>query len=206
METIREESPAADSISGRVAAFIRRKMREADVSFRQIEQRSGGRVTYATVHALSHARHKDIGVSTLAALADGLGVPLAELVAVAVGRDDAGAAGGLLSGFVHKYGLLGEEGREALRPHLELLDREAERLLSLYAAQAAQSAADEPDQREGGAVEFPAAAARRRSRGEVGPPRAVGDVLGPLARLPVAKANLNDARRADAKRKERRRA
>jgi transcriptional regulator with XRE-family HTH domain len=203
MDTIREESPAADSISERVAAFIRRKMREADVSFRQIEQRSGGRVTYATVHALSHARHKDIGVSTLAALADGLGVPLAELVAVAAGREDAGAAGGLLSGFAHKYGLLGEEGREALRPHLELLDREAERLLSLHAA---QSAADGSGRRDGGAVEFPAAASRRLSRNEVGPPRAVGDVLGPLARLPVAKANLNDARRADAKRKERKRA
>lgn len=73
-----------------LADYVRRLIRDKDLSYRQVAQRSGGEISHATVSDIINGRITNPSTSTLVALAKGLGVPVEEVFAVARGKDPEG--------------------------------------------------------------------------------------------------------------------
>jgi transcriptional regulator with XRE-family HTH domain len=69
----------------RLAEFVREKMNEGGLSYREIARRSHGLVSHSTVADIVNERYQDIKTATLRGLAHGLDVPESQLFA-AVGR------------------------------------------------------------------------------------------------------------------------
>jgi transcriptional regulator with XRE-family HTH domain len=69
----------------KLADYLRRVIRDKDLSYRKVAQRSGGRVSHATISDIINGRQKDIKTETLIGIAKGLGVPEEEIFAVARG-------------------------------------------------------------------------------------------------------------------------
>jgi len=68
-----------------LADYLRRVIRDKDLSYRKVAQRSGGRVSHATISDIINGRQKDVKTETLRGLAQGLDVPEEEIFAVARG-------------------------------------------------------------------------------------------------------------------------
>jgi transcriptional regulator with XRE-family HTH domain len=70
----------------RLAAFVREKMKEGSLSYREIARRSRGLISHSTVADIVNERYRDISTSTLRGLARGLGVPEPDMFAIGHGR------------------------------------------------------------------------------------------------------------------------
>lgn len=69
-----------------LADYVRRQIRDKDLSYRQVAQRSGGEISHATVSDIINGRITNPSTNTLVALSKGLGVPVEEIFAVARGK------------------------------------------------------------------------------------------------------------------------
>jgi transcriptional regulator with XRE-family HTH domain len=115
----------------RLTAFIRRVMEEKGLEPADVASRSRQAIKYATVYSIINERQKDISLTTLIALADGLGVPVEEIAAAAAGKKRDGRLRDNIEFLTHKFDQLTDAQQESLKPLLDLLDRELERLLTL---------------------------------------------------------------------------
>lgn len=68
-----------------LAKFVEEVLRDKKLSAPEVSRRSSGGISQSQVHRIKTGEVKDPGPTTLRALADGLGVPAAEVYAVAYG-------------------------------------------------------------------------------------------------------------------------
>jgi transcriptional regulator with XRE-family HTH domain len=66
--------------------YLRRVIKEKNLRYRQISERSGGGVSPSTISDIISGRTKEIKSGTISALAKGIGVPEEEVFAVVRGR------------------------------------------------------------------------------------------------------------------------
>ncbi|HKQ05458.1 MAG TPA: helix-turn-helix transcriptional regulator [Blastocatellia bacterium] len=113
--------------------YVRRMMKEKNLTFKQVEKRSRRSISTGTLNDIIQARNTNPTVAILKALARGLGVSEDEVFAVARGLridhqreyDESDIAA-----LFYKYRQLSERNKKELRPILELIDHEIERRLS----------------------------------------------------------------------------
>lgn len=66
--------------------YLRRVISEKNLTYRQVAERSGGRISHAAISDIISGKTKEIKSSTITALARGLGVPEEEIFAVIRGK------------------------------------------------------------------------------------------------------------------------
>lgn len=69
--------------------YLRRVIRERNLTYRQVAERSGGRISHAAISDIISGKTKGIKSSTISALAKGLGVTEEEIFAVIRGKSPA---------------------------------------------------------------------------------------------------------------------
>jgi transcriptional regulator with XRE-family HTH domain len=69
-----------------LADYVRRVIRDKDLSYRKVADASGGKISPTTISDVINGQIGDIKTQTLKALAKGLGVPEDEIFAVARGK------------------------------------------------------------------------------------------------------------------------
>lgn len=77
---------SAHPIQERLSDYVRRVVKEKDLRYRQVAERSGGGISASTVSDIISGRTKEIRSGTISALSRGLGVPQSELMEVIGGR------------------------------------------------------------------------------------------------------------------------
>jgi transcriptional regulator with XRE-family HTH domain len=101
--------------------YLRRIIRDKDLSYRKVAQRSGGRVSHATISDIINGRQKDIKTETLIGIARGLGVLEEELFAIARGKSVSGDLQLNELRLLEYFRSLSEESQEDVLTYLEML-------------------------------------------------------------------------------------
>ncbi|MEW6207665.1 MAG: helix-turn-helix transcriptional regulator [Acidobacteriota bacterium] len=124
METSR---PIALSRRESLGAYIRRLLDERGLSFKDVEMRSGERISHSYVHQIASGQTKNLTVEKIRGLAAGLGVTEEEVFKVVCDTASAERSAfrnGEFAGLYQKYEALSERGKRRIRPLVEMLDRE----------------------------------------------------------------------------------
>jgi transcriptional regulator with XRE-family HTH domain len=112
-----------------LADYVRRVIRDKDLSYRKVAAQSGGKISHATVSDIINGNQRDLKTETLIGLARGLGVSEEELFAVARGKslDDSAKVDAEMALFASRVKkLTAQQKRDfqiAWRMANELLDR-----------------------------------------------------------------------------------
>lgn len=69
-----------------LADYLRRVIKEKNLTYRQVAERSGGRISHAAISDIISGKTKEIKSGTISTLAKGLGVPEEEIFAVIRGK------------------------------------------------------------------------------------------------------------------------
>lgn len=139
-----------ETLQEKLAAYVREKMTEKNLSTYDVARRSGGLITHQTVWSVLNAQGKDIKVGTLTALAKGLGVPEEEIFNVARGvepvKESDLSDDKEIAALFYEYKEMSEEDKQELRTVMEMVGQEIRRrkqageLVSQKKARAAQEA------------------------------------------------------------------
>lgn len=102
--------------------YLRRVIRDKDLSYRKVAQRSGGRVSHATISDIINGRQRDIKTETLIGIAKGLGVSEEEMFAIARGKSVSGDLQLNELRLLEYFRSLSEESQEDVLTYLEMLN------------------------------------------------------------------------------------
>jgi transcriptional regulator with XRE-family HTH domain len=112
--------------------YVRRILKEKEMTFSDVERRSEKSISDSYVHGISSGNISNLSLDKLSALARGLGVTETQLFFAAFGvshMDPEEFDESELGFLLHKYRELSVEDRTQLRALLAILDREIDRLL-----------------------------------------------------------------------------
>jgi transcriptional regulator with XRE-family HTH domain len=70
----------------KLSDYLRRVISEKGLKYRQVAERSGGRISHAAISDIISGKTKEVKVETLKALSKGLDIPEEEIFAVARGK------------------------------------------------------------------------------------------------------------------------
>lgn len=107
--------------------YVRRLLDERSLSFKDVEMRSGGRISHSYVHQIAGGHTRNLTVEKIRGLAVGLGVAEEEVLRVVCDTSSAEKAAfrnGKFARLYQKYEALSEAGKREVRPLVEMLDRE----------------------------------------------------------------------------------
>jgi transcriptional regulator with XRE-family HTH domain len=112
-----------------LAAYVRQKMDEKNLSTYEVERRSGGDITHGSVWNILNQRVADVKAGTLRALAKGLGVSEDEIFAVARGKllNGAEAFDSELAAMFRGLAELSDEDKAELLSTVRMLAAEVQR-------------------------------------------------------------------------------
>lgn len=130
------DSPAEHPLDA-LAFYVRRVMKEHDLTVYAVQaqaRKRGGSLGKSTVDAILQKTLKNPGVFTLRELAWGLGKPVDEVMAVALGEspihENAGYSKSALANIWDLYKQLGKSDQRFFDRVFDMADREIRRLLS----------------------------------------------------------------------------
>ncbi len=107
--------------------YVRRLLDERGLTFKDVEMRSGGRISHSYVHQIAGGHTKNLTVEKIRGLAAGLGVAEEEVFRVFCNISSAEKAAfrnGEFARLYRKYEALSEAGKREVMPLVEMLDRE----------------------------------------------------------------------------------
>lgn len=112
-----------------LADYVRRVIRDKDLSYRKVAIQSGGKVSHATVSDIINGNQRDLKTETLRGLAKGLGVSEEEIFAVARGKtlDTEEAFTGEFAVLFKGFHDLSPEDQAEMRAMVRMLATEVER-------------------------------------------------------------------------------
>jgi transcriptional regulator with XRE-family HTH domain len=111
-----------------LSEYVSQKMREKALTRDEVIQRArrqGRRISSSYLAQILNDQHGVLGVESAEALAEGLGVPLMDVVNAALGRTPP-PSDPLLDGIVVLYQRMNTEQRQEIEPFLKILVRECE--------------------------------------------------------------------------------
>lgn len=113
-----------------LADYLRRVLEEKRLTLREVEERSGRRITHGYLSRILNRTVRNLTVDKLKALAKGLGVPEVEVFTAARGASpdlDPEVKKSRLGALFYKFDTLSEEDKRVVEALMETIEREIER-------------------------------------------------------------------------------
>ena len=113
--------------------YVRRILKEKDLTLSDVERRAGGNISDSYVAGITAGTIRNLTIDKLKALARGLGVAESQILAVASGiplQENWDLYESGFAGLFHKYKELSEEDKKEVDAILEMVYREIERRLT----------------------------------------------------------------------------